>query len=110
MLTCHTKASGQTLGAATEYSPDFDISRFPADGVMGLAFQSISAYNATPVFQTLISQDVLTSPVFGFKIATSGSELFLGGTNDALHTGSFTWVSLTNEVCNDMKALVTYKR
>ena len=107
---CRTKANKQTLGAATQYSSGFESSQFPADGLMGMAFQSISDYNAPPVFQTLISEGVLTSPVFGFKFATAGSELFLGGTNSALHTGDFTWVPLTNEVCNDMKALTACER
>jgi Eukaryotic aspartyl protease len=73
---------------------------------MGMAFQSISGYNAPPLFQTLISEGVVTSPVFGFKFATSGSELFLGGTNSALHTDDFTWVPLTNEVRGDRNALI----
>jgi cathepsin D len=90
------QANSQTLGAATRES-GFG-STFPADGVMGMAFQSISEFNAPPVFQTLISEGVLTSEVFGFKLATSGSELFLGGTNSELYTGDFTWVSLTNQV------------
>jgi len=86
-------ADTQTLGAATSVS-SFGFT-FLADGVVGLAFQSISGFNATPVFQTLISESVLDSPVFGFKLATSGSELFLGGTNSKLYTGDFTWVPLT---------------
>jgi len=90
-------AQPQTLGAALEYSPGFAANQFPADGIMGMGFQSISTYNASPLFQTLISEGAVTSPVFGFKLATSGSELFLGGTNSALYTGSFTWVPLTIE-------------
>ncbi|KAH9968221.1 acid protease [Russula dissimulans] len=90
-------AQSQTLGAAIEYSPGFESGQYPADGLMGMAFQSISGYNAPPLFQTLISEGVVTSPVFGFKFATSGSELFLGGTNSALYTDDFTWVPLTNE-------------
>jgi cathepsin D len=70
---------------------------------MGLAFQSISKFHAPPLFQTLISEGVVTSQVFGLKLASSGSELFLGGTNSALFTGDFTWVSLTNEVCDGPK-------
>ncbi|KAH9968219.1 acid protease [Russula dissimulans] len=89
-------AKSQTLGAATEYSSGFSSSQFPADGLMGMAFQSISNYNASPLFQTLISEGAVTAPVFGFKLATSGSELFLGGTNSALYTGDFTWVPLTH--------------
>jgi len=72
---------------------------------MGMAFQSISKYQASPVFQTLISEGVVGSQVFGFKLASSGSELFLGGTNSALHKGDFTWVSLTDEVCDGPKKL-----
>ncbi|KAI0280403.1 acid protease [Russula aff. rugulosa BPL654] len=90
-------AKSQTLGAATQYSSGFTEDNFPADGLMGLAFQSISEFQAPPVFQTLISEGVVTSQVFGLKLAPSGSELFLGGTNSALFTGDFTWVSLTSE-------------
>jgi cathepsin D len=76
---------------------------------MGLAFQSLSKYNATPVFQNLISGGVVTSPVFGIKLASNGSELFLGGTNSKLYTGDFTWVPLTNQVCDGSKALICCK-
>ena len=65
---------------------------------MGMAFESISVYGASPTFQTLISEGAVTASVFGFKFATSGSELFLGGTNSDLYTGDFTWVPLTTEV------------
>jgi cathepsin D len=44
---------------------------------------------------------VVTSPVFSFKLSSSGSELYLGGTNNKLYTGDLTWVSLTIEVCYD---------
>jgi cathepsin D len=75
---------------------------------MGMGFQSISQYNAPPVFQTLISEGAVTSQVFGTKFAVSGSELFIGGTNSALYTGSFTYLPLTVEVCNRPKALIYY--
>ncbi|KAH9996195.1 aspartic peptidase domain-containing protein [Russula vinacea] len=75
-------AKSQTLGAATQW-------------FVGLGFQSISQFNASPLFQTLISEGVVTSQVFGTKFATSGSELFIGGTNSALYTGSFTYLPLT---------------
>ena len=76
---------------------------------MGMGFQSISRLNAPPVFQTLISEGVLTSQVFGFKLAASGSELFLGGTNSKLHTGDFTWLSLTDQVCDGPGVLTCCK-
>ena len=65
-----------------------------------MGFQSISVYNAPPTVQTLISEDVLTSPMFGFKFASSGSELFLGGVNSAYDINKFTWVPVNPEVCH----------
>jgi Eukaryotic aspartyl protease len=69
-------------------------------------FNPFRAITPSPPFQTLISDGVVTSQVFGFKFATSGSELFLGGTNSALYTGDFTWVSLTIEVCSFPRAII----
>ncbi len=92
------QAKNQTLGAATQYSSGFESNEFPADGLMGMGFQSISVYNASPPVQNLISQQELTEPMFGFKFAPSGSELFIGGVNNNLYTGKFTWVNLTHEV------------
>ena len=69
---------------------------------MGLAFQSISDFDASPPFQTIISQNTNneTSAIFGFKLARSDSEseLFLGGVNGNLYKGDFAWVDLTTKV------------
>ena len=67
---------------------------------MGMAFQPISVYNAPPVFQTLVSEKAVTRSVFAFKLADSGSELYLGGVNDALFKGEFTWLPITTSVCH----------
>ncbi|KAJ3829455.1 acid protease [Lentinula raphanica] len=83
-------ATSQTVGAATQYSPGFEIDEFPPDGLMGMAFPEISVFQANPVFQTLIAQGAVTASQFGVKLATSGSELFLGGVDTALFEGDFT--------------------
>ncbi|KAF8501658.1 aspartic peptidase domain-containing protein [Russula emetica] len=44
-------ARNQTLGTATYYSPGFQIDEFPPDGLMGMAFQSVSVYGAPPLVQ-----------------------------------------------------------
>ncbi|KAA1475522.1 acid protease [Dentipellis sp. KUC8613] len=88
-------ATKQTLGASTSYSTGFASDQFPADGLMGMAFESLSDYKANPPFQSFIAQGQVTDSVFGFKFAESGSELYLGGTNSDLYTGSFTWVPVT---------------
>jgi cathepsin D len=67
---------------------------------MGMGFQSISEYGAPPPIQNLISRYALTKPMFGFKLASSGSELFLGGVNPAYNNAKFTWVPVTKAVCH----------
>lgn len=86
------------VGVASEYSPGFSISTFAPDGLLGLGFQSVSKYNTTPFFINLISQGVVSNPVFGVRLANDGSEFFLGGTNRKLHQGDFTYAPVTKEV------------
>ncbi|EGN96394.1 hypothetical protein SERLA73DRAFT_76353 [Serpula lacrymans var. lacrymans S7.3] len=88
-------ATSQTLGVANQYSSSFTKSQFPPDGLMGMAFPILSVYGANPVFQTLVSEGVLPEPVFAFKLASSGSELCIGGTNPSLYQGSFTYTPVT---------------
>ncbi|KAI0058456.1 acid protease [Artomyces pyxidatus] len=90
-------ATKQTLGAAKTYSQGFESSEFPPDGLMGMGFESISDYNANPPFQSLIAQGKVSDPSFSFKFADSGSELYLGGANSKLYTGSFAYVPVTTE-------------
>lgn len=66
---------------------------------MGMAFPQISEFGANPVFQTLVAQGKTTVSEFAFKLATSGSELFLGGVNNNLFTGAFTQNRVTSVVC-----------
>jgi cathepsin D len=63
---------------------------------MGMGFQSISVYGASPVFQTLVTQGT-TNSVFSFKLASSGSELVIGGSNPASYTGSFTYTPVIEQ-------------
>jgi cathepsin D len=70
---------------------------------MGMGFRSISVYGAPPPVQNLISHRALTEPMFGFKLAPNGSELYLGGVNSKLYKGKFTWVPVTKAVCQILK-------
>ncbi|KAH9041268.1 acid protease [Lactarius pseudohatsudake] len=89
------EASQQTLGAATTYSSGFQSNQFPADGILGMAYESISHYRASPVFQSLVSQGQVPVPVFSFYLSESGSELYIGGTNKVHYTGAFTYMTVT---------------
>lgn len=91
------KASNQAIGAATVYSEGFRPAEFPPDGLMGMAYRAISNYGSNPVFNTLIAQGKTTRPMFGFKLAPLGSELYLGGVNQYLYTGAFTWETVVRQ-------------
>ncbi|KAF9010784.1 aspartic peptidase domain-containing protein [Cyathus striatus] len=86
----------QAVGVATEYSNGFSSNSFSPDGLMGMAFQQISEFRSTSFFQTAIEQGKTSSGEFAFKLSDSGSELYLGGTNSRLYTGSFTYVPVTS--------------
>jgi cathepsin D len=90
-------ATDQTLGAADKYSSGYAIGQFPPDGLMGMAFPSISSYPADPVFQTLVAQGQTDAPKFAFKIANTGSQLTIGGVDDSLYTGSITYTPVTHQ-------------
>ncbi|KAI0792602.1 acid protease [Abortiporus biennis] len=85
--------SQQTFSAVTELSSLF--SGDPADGILGLAFSSISNLGASPFFNTAFSQGAVSSNVFAFKLASSGSELYLGGTDSSKYSGSIEYHDVT---------------
>ena len=53
-----------------------------------LTFSHSFAFPQSPFFNTAVSQGAVSEGVFGFKLASSGSELYLGGTDDELYSGS----------------------
>jgi len=76
------------------------------DGIMGLAFDTISVARATPVWYNLVNKGLVTHPVFAFYLSTtSGSdgELVFGGVDAAHYTGDFEFVTLTNETYWEFK-------
>ncbi|KAI8993962.1 acid protease [Trametes punicea] len=76
----------QYLSAVTTLSSSFADD--PIDGLLGLAYPAISNLNESPFFNTAITQRAVPQGVFGFKLASSGSELYLGGTDSKLYSGS----------------------
>ncbi|CCO29280.1 hypothetical protein BN14_03288 [Rhizoctonia solani AG-1 IB] len=88
-------ATKQYFSAVTSESESF--SSDPSDGLVGLAFSSISQIGQPTIIQTLYSSGAISEPTFGFKLASSGAELYIGGTDDSLYTGDITYSPLTSE-------------
>ncbi|KAF9224598.1 acid protease [Gyrodon lividus] len=88
------EAKDQTLGVAQYYSPGLQVGRFFPDGLLGMAFQAMSSNDASPVFQTLVTQGQTDEPVFAFNLAGPNPELYIGGTNPDMYIGDFSWTSV----------------
>ncbi|GAA5976063.1 hypothetical protein JCM11641_003272 [Rhodosporidiobolus odoratus] len=89
-------ATSQTFGAAYSLTSDFQDD--PYDGLMGMAYGSISTMGASPLFQTLVSQSKVAASQFSFLLAESGSELFLGGMNAKLYEAASThWYPVVSQ-------------
>ncbi|THH23146.1 hypothetical protein EUX98_g8032 [Antrodiella citrinella] len=86
------KSASQTFSAVTTLSSIFNSD--PIDGILGLAFPSISELRANPFAQNSYAQGGIPNPVFAFKLASAGSSLFLGGTDTSLYTGSVEYHSV----------------
>ncbi|THU91893.1 aspartic protease [Dendrothele bispora CBS 962.96] len=77
----------QYFAAVHNLSRNFDSD--PIDGIMGLAFPSLSSIGHDPFFTTANSQGAVQSNQFSFYLADQNSELYLGGTNSDHYTGDF---------------------
>ncbi|XP_044307238.1 gastricsin-like [Varanus komodoensis] len=93
--------SNQEFGLSeTEPGTNFVYSQF--DGILGLAYPSISAGGATTVMQGLLQENLLDAPVFSFYLSgqegsQGGGELVLGGVDSNLYSGQIFWTPVTQE-------------
>ncbi|KAM1576810.1 hypothetical protein PS2_032971 [Malus domestica] len=88
------------IEATKEGSLTFVIAKF--DGLLGLGFQEISVGNATPLWQTMSEQDLLSDDVFSFWLnrdtnSDVGGELVFGGVDSNHYKGKHTYVPVTKK-------------
>ncbi|XP_072336087.1 gastricsin-like [Scyliorhinus torazame] len=73
------------------------------DGILGLAYPSLSAGYATPVFDNMIHDNLVSSPLFSIYLSRkptsqNGGEMIFGGIDNSHYTGAITWVPVLQEM------------
>ncbi|KAG7220734.1 hypothetical protein INR49_017848 [Caranx melampygus] len=89
--------TNQVFGLSQTEAPF--MAHMEADGILGLAFQSIAADNVVPVFDNMIKQGLVTDDVFSVYLSRNseeGSEVIFGGVDGSHYTGQVTWIPLTS--------------
>lgn len=65
------------------------------DGILGLAYDTISVNHITPPFYSMINEGLLDQPVFSFRIGSSeedGGEAIFGGIDESAFSGELDYV------------------
>ncbi|XP_051852894.1 gastricsin-like [Antechinus flavipes] len=84
----------------TEPGTNFVYAQF--DGILGLAYPSISSGGATTVMQGFLQENLLNAPVFAFYLSgnensNNGGEVTFGGVDTNMFTGEIYWAPVTQE-------------
>uniref|UniRef100_A0AAQ4PVV0 pepsin A n=1 Tax=Gasterosteus aculeatus aculeatus TaxID=481459 RepID=A0AAQ4PVV0_GASAC len=73
------------------------MAQMAADGILGLAFQSIASDNVVPVFDNMVKQGLVSQSLFSVYLSgEQGSEVAFGGIDSSHYTGQITWIPLTS--------------
>ncbi|XP_070823755.1 pepsin A-like [Chaetodon trifascialis] len=89
--------ANQVFGLSQSEAPF--MASMTADGILGLAFQSLASDDVVPVFYNMISQNLVPQPLFSVYLSGNsqqGSEVVFGGIDNSHFTGSLTWIPLSS--------------
>ncbi|XP_074854091.1 pepsin A-like [Carettochelys insculpta] len=84
----------------SETEPGSFLYYSPFDGILGLAFPSISASGATPVFDNMMNEGLVSQDLFSVYLSSddqSGSFVMFGGIDSSYYSGNLNWIPLSAE-------------
>ncbi|EPY89626.1 Pepsin A [Camelus dromedarius] len=84
----------------SETEPGSFLYYAPFDGILGLAYPSISSSGATPVFDNIWDEGLISEDLFSVYLSSndeSGSVVIFGGIDSSYYTGSLNWVPVSVE-------------
>ncbi|XP_026563067.1 embryonic pepsinogen-like [Pseudonaja textilis] len=90
--------TNQPFGLSTEEPGSiFTYAKF--DGILGLAYPTISVDQATPVFDNLMKEGLVQQDLFSFYLSRkeTGSMITFGGIDHSHYTGSINWIPVSQQ-------------
>ncbi|KIY74371.1 acid protease [Cylindrobasidium torrendii FP15055 ss-10] len=90
--------TNQSFGAVDRLTADFN--EYPNDGLLGMAFGTISRTRAETVFENLMRQGQIQDPMFSIhlgRMREQGSELCLGCSDPTKMAGTIAWVPVQSK-------------
>ncbi|XP_073899917.1 gastricsin-like [Castor canadensis] len=96
------KVPNQEFGLS-EKEPGYTFVYAKFDGIMGLAYPSLSAGDATTALQGMLKEGALSSPLFSVYLgrkegSKDGGEIIFGGVDKRLYKGDIHWASVTQKL------------
>ncbi|XP_056152570.1 pepsin A-like [Lampris incognitus] len=98
-----------TVGGAAVLNQIFGLSQseapfmqyMTADGILGLAYPSLAASGATPVFDNMMKEDLVNQDIFSVYLSSNsqgGSVVSFGGIDPNHYYGPITWIPLSRDL------------